>query len=86
MIQFLVKIRNKLNLHRIDISQSRNLTLLGRVLITKFLGISELFYSISILDTPSEYMKATNSLLFKFIWKKKEDKIKRKIMSLDYSH
>ena len=31
-------------------------------------------------------MKATNSLLFKFIWKKKQDTIKRKVMSLDYSH
>ena len=70
----------------LDIWQSRNLTLLGRVLITKCLGISQLVYSMSILDTPSEYIKATNSLLFKFIWKKKQDKIKRKVMSLDYSH
>ena len=27
--------------------------------------------SLSILDTPSEYIKDTNSLLFKFIWKRK---------------
>ena len=41
----------------------------------------------SILDTPYEYIKATNLLLFKFIWKKKkQDKIKRKVMSLDYCH
>ena len=55
----------------LDIWQSRNLTLLGRVLLTKCIGILQLVYSITILDTPSEYIKATNSLLFKFIWKKK---------------
>ena len=70
----------------LDIWQPRNLTLLGRVLITKCLGISQLVYSMSILDTPSEYIKATNSLLFKFIWKKKQDKIKQKVMSLEYNH
>jgi len=69
----------------LDIWQSRSLTLFGRVLITKCLGISQLVYSMSILDTPSEYIKATNSLLFKFIWKKKQDQIKRKLRSLEYS-
>ena len=47
----------------LGIWQSRNLTLLGKIL----LRIPQLVYSISILDTPSEYIKATNSLLFKFI-------------------
>jgi len=50
-----------------DIWQSRSLTLFGRVFITKCLGISQLVYSMSILDTPSQYIKDTNSLLFKFI-------------------
>ena len=62
----------------LDIWQSHNLTLLGRVLVTKCLGISQLVYSISILDTPSEYIKATNSLLFKFIWKKSKKKLNEK--------
>lgn len=57
--------------------QFRSPTLFGRVLITKCLGISQLVYSISILDTP------TSSLLFKFIWKK-ADKTGRKVMSPDY--
>ena len=70
----------------LDIWQSRNLTLLGRVLVTKCLGISQLVYSISIFDTPSEYIKATNSLLFKFVWKKSKTKLNRKVMILDYTH
>lgn len=36
-------------------------------------------------DTPSECIKATNHLLFKFIWEKKQDEVKRKEMSLDCS-
>ena len=60
----------------LDIWHSRNLILLGRVLVTKCLGILQLVYSISILDTPFEYIKATNSLLLYL--EKKQDKIKRK--------
>jgi len=56
----------------LDIWQSRSLTLFGRVLITQCLGISQLVYSMSILDTPSEFIKATNSLLFKFFEKKEQ--------------
>lgn len=54
----------------LDIWQSRSLTLSGRVS-----WISQLMYSTSILDTPYEYIKATNSFLFKFIWKKSETKL-----------
>ena len=37
------------------------------------------------VNTSSEYIKATKSLFFKFIWKK-QDKIKREVMSLDESN
>ena len=55
----------------LDLWQSRSLTLFGRSLISKSLGISQLVYSISILDTPPECIKDINSLIFRFIWKKK---------------
>ena len=55
----------------LDLWQSRSLTLFGRCLIAKSLGISQLVHSISILDTPPEYIKDINSLIFRFIWKKK---------------
>ena len=70
----------------LDLWQSRSLTLFGRSLISKSLGISQLVYSISILDTPPECIKDINSLIFRFIWKKKQDKIKRKVMALDYKN
>ena len=69
----------------LDIWQSLSRTLFGRILITKYLGILQLVYSILILDISSEYIKASNSLFLKFIWKTKQDKIKWKVLSLYYS-
>ena len=43
-------------------------------------------YSISIRDTPPECIKDINSLIFRFIWEIKQDKIKRKVMALDYKN
>ena len=68
----------------LDIWNCRNLTLFGRCLITKSLGISQLVHTISSLDVPREYLGAVNSAILKFIWKNKKDKIKRKLMILDY--
>jgi len=68
----------------LDIWNCRSLTLFGRCLITKSLGISQLVHTISSLDVPQEYIGAVNSAIFKFIWKNKKDKIKRALMILDY--
>ena len=68
----------------LDIWNCRSLTIFGRCLIAKSLGISQLIHSLSSLDVPLEYLNAVNSAIFKFIWKNKKDKIKRKVMFLDY--
>ena len=68
----------------LDIWNAKNLTLFGRCLITKSLGISQLVHSISTLVIPKDCVKAVNSSIFKFIWRKRKDKIKRKVMSLGY--
>ena len=68
----------------LDIWNARNLTLFGRCLITKSLGISQLVHCISTLVIPKDCAQAVNSSIFKFIWRKRKDKIKRKVMSLDY--
>ena len=67
-----------------DVWNCRNLTLFGRCLITKSLGISQLVHTISSLHVPREFLGAVNSTIFKFIWKNKKDKLKRKLMILDY--
>ena len=67
----------------LDIWNCRSLTLFGRCLIARSLGISQLIHSVSSLEVPGEYLGAVNSAIFKFIWKNKK-KIKRKLMCLDY--
>jgi len=68
----------------LDIWRSRNLSLFGRVLITKSLGIPHLIYSMSMLVTPSEIVSSVTTSLFDFIWCKKPGKIKRQVMYQDY--
>lgn len=41
--------------------------------LAKSSAISQLVHSISILDIPEDYIKAADSEIFKFIWKKKEE-------------
>ena len=67
-----------------DVWNCRNLTIFGICLITKSLGILQLVHTISSLDVPREFLGAVNSTIFKFIWKNKKDKLKRKLMILDY--
>ena len=79
---FMLKVQKLIT--NLDIWRSRNLSLLGRVLITKSLGIPHLIYSMSMLVTPSEIVSSATTSLFDFIWCKKPDKIKRQIMYQDY--
>ena len=55
----------------------RDLTLFGKVLIIKSLGLSQLIYSASILNVPEEVARTVKTKLFSFLWKNKRDKIKR---------
>ena len=68
----------------LDIWRSRNLSLFGRVLMTKSLGIPHLIYSMSMLVTPSEIVSSVTTSLLDFMWCKKPDKIKRQVMYQDY--
>lgn len=69
---------------KLEVWRSRNLTILGRCLITKCLGIPQLVYSTSILDVPMSCIPTITTVIFQFIWKKKKDKIKRQAMYLNY--
>ena len=65
--------------------QFRRLTLLGKITVIKSLLASQLVYILSPLPTPSGYLKEINSLLYKFLWNGKCDKIKRVHMINDYT-
>ena len=56
---------------------SRDLTMFGRAMLIKTLGISQLIYSASNLDAPKGFVEIVRTKSFKFLWKNKKDKIKR---------
>ena len=68
----------------LDIWCSRDLTLFGKVLIIKTMGISSLVYSAANIDVPSEVINVVKSKIFRFLWKNKRDKIKRERLYQDY--
>ena len=55
----------------------RNLSLPGRILLIKSLGISQVIYNASNLFTPDDIAKRINKIIFRFIWAGKRDKVKR---------
>ena len=55
----------------LDMWRSRDLTLFGKVLIIKVLGVSPLIFSASNIDVPKEFIGDVQGRLFKFLWKKK---------------
>ena len=75
---FYIKIRKmetKLNIWR-----SRDLTLFGRTMLAKSLGLSQLIYAASMLSVPETVIQQTQSKLFAFLWMNKRDKIKRQVL------
>ena len=62
---------------KLNIWLSRDLTLMGRTLIAKTLGVSKLVYAASMLTVPQEIIKRVQTKRFNFLWKNKKDKIKR---------
>ena len=61
----------------LDMWRARDLTLFGRVIIIKSLGLSQLVYSASNLNVPQEITPIIKTKVFNFLWKNKRDKIKR---------
>ena len=68
---------------KLDIWSTGSLTLFGRVLITKTLGISQIIYSASNIEVPDTLTGTLKKKLFNFIWKKRKDKIKRTVLYQD---
>ena len=65
---------------KLNISLSRDLTLMGITLLVKALGISKLVYTASMLTTPEEVIKSVQEKLFNFLWRNKKDKIKSEVL------
>ena len=64
----------------------RRHTLLGKIVDLKSLVASQLVYILSPLQTNHEAIKDNNSMFYAFLWNGKGDKVKRKIMTNDYTN
>ena len=64
----------------LNIWQGRDLSLYGRTLLAKTLGVSQLIYVASMLNVPECVIQKTQSELFSFLWRNKNDKIKRDVI------
>ena len=88
------KENNELNFHlkirkmqtNLDIWRARNLTLFGKVMIIKSLGLSQLVFSASTLNVPEEITPIVKTKLFNFLWNNKKDKIKREGLYQDINN
>ena len=63
--------------------RTRDLTLFGRFLIIKSLGLSQMIHSISNIEIPDSIAGTVRKNLFNFMWKNKKDKIKRTTLYQD---
>ena len=70
----------------LNVWQWRNLTLLGRIQIIKTFAIPKFMFRASQIPLTKEIIKEINSVLFKFVWKSRKDKIKRKTLISDYKN
>ena len=63
----------------------RKLTLYGKAIIIKCLGLSNLTFLMSCLPVPDNFTNEVNSIIFSFLWNKKPEKIKRKTLIRNYN-
>jgi hypothetical protein len=64
----------------------RDLSPFGKIAVIKSLGLSQLVFLFSVLpDPPIQFIKDLESIIFKFIWSGKPDKVKRLTLIGDYS-
>ena len=70
----------------LNLWRTRNLTIEGRILLAKSLGISKFNHITSVTLIPVEYKKRIESCLYNFIWKGGKDKIKRNTLIQDYKY
>ena len=63
----------------------RDLTPFGRIIVIKSLAMAKINHLLlSLPDPPTVILNESNSLFFKFLWKSKQDRIKRKVIISDY--
>ena len=64
---------------KLNLWQTRDLTLYGKSLLAKTLGASQLIYTASMISVSDKAINTVQSHLFSFLWKNKKGKIKRNV-------
>ena len=64
---------------------SRKLSLKGKIVILKTLALPLVNYPLSVCYCPLEILEKINKIIFQFLWEGKPPKIKRDIITADYS-
>ena len=62
---------------KLNLWLSRDLTLYGKTLLAKSLGVSQLVYATSMFSVPTTIIKNVQSELFLFLWKNKKRQNKK---------
>ena len=57
---------------KLDIWQTRDLSVYGRAMLAKTVGVSQLVYTASILTVPEIVIQKTQAELFAFLWKNRK--------------
>ena len=65
---------------KLNLWLSRDLTLYGKSLLVKTLGMCQLVYAASILSVPNAVIKNVQSELCSFLWRNRKDKINRVVI------
>lgn len=83
----LVNIEERINSMKKSLNHwfMRDLSIMGRILLTKAEGISKLIYPCYSLYVSPQLIKKVNSILFNFIWKNKTH-IKKSQMIKEYKN
>ena len=68
----------------LNLWQTRDLSLLGRVQIFKTIGFSKILYLASMANVPPRIVEELSSIQNKFIWKSKTPKIRHSTLVADY--
>ena len=71
--------------HTLNMWSQRNLTIIGKILIAKSFGMSNLIYSLTCVPSKDSDIQQAQKVINKFIWKGKPNKIKHSSMIGDYS-
>ena len=69
---------------KFSIWKSRDLSLLGRILIVKTFGTSQLLYLSNVLHIPDWVVTEAEKIIYDFVWKGQQYKVKKKVVIQDY--